>query len=210
MLYWLVEAMEKNSPSKKGQEREGPVKADELRLLPDSQKGTEAGGFAAVSAEATTPVEKDRKAIEPPPNPLNQFLASWMTPQDYALLKPGLETSSNTGPLAPTEAMLSVPSPAEISVATRSDLEASVRGADRSLLAPARPTENPYLQAFNEPVPFAGFTPPLPPIAAPSAPSPAPTIFVPPATPLPPPQSKVPDFAKPAVDDKYFKPLKRF
>ena len=36
-----------------------------------------------------------------------------------------------------------------------------------------------------------------------------PTVFDPPAAPMPP-SSKVPEFAKPPTDEKYFKQLKRF
>ena len=76
--------------------------------------------------------------------------------------------------------------------------------------APAAMRENPYLQPLAAP----GFVTlpsnvksklePLPPPRTANLPS-----FSPP-TPIPPPQSKVPEFARPLADEKYFKPLKRF
>jgi hypothetical protein len=74
----------------------------------------------------------------------------------------------------------------------------------------AKPAENPYLQAMNEPPPVVNVPQVPPPTVSPLASSPTPTMVAPaPATP-PPPQSKIPEFAKPATDSKLFKPLKRF
>jgi hypothetical protein len=138
---------------------------------------------------------------EPPPNPLNAFLADWMTAKDYALLKPGLQSSGTTTVALPVGPKVSIAQPGSALFGT----QASLLAAEPSPVPVAKPTENPYLQALNEPAPVV--TVPLTPPAVPAAPSPA----IAPALPIPPqPQSKIPEFAKPATDSKLFKPLKRF
>jgi hypothetical protein len=135
------------------------------------------------------------------PNPLNSFLAEWMTARDYALLKPGLQSSGATAASLPTspgsEPAVSVILP----VTPKREVPA------------AKPGENPYLEILNEPSPAVAAPPStVATNANPAVPSPAPPVLLPPVppTPAPAPQSKIPDFAKPATNDKYFKPLKRF
>jgi hypothetical protein len=146
------------------------------------------------------PKGREAEKTQPPPNPLNAFLADWMTPKDYALLKPGLQSSGTSTVALPAGPKVSIAQPGSALFGN----QASLLSSEASPAPVTKPTENPYLQALNEPAPVVT-VPPTPP----ANPVPAPAVA--PALPVPPqPQSKIPEFAKPATDNKLFKPLKRF
>jgi hypothetical protein len=208
---WLVDAMMKpdethardprrtvSDPARRDRESGGP-------LTLDAPAGAETGTTA--TREATAPVAEKR--VGPEFNPLNRYMAGWMTAQDYALLKPGSEGAGSS------------------SLSTRGDPSLPAIGADLSVLgdtgsaldltaanstpgaafALPKPNENPFLQSLTlTPMPEpAG-------LSAPSAPtSTSASVLV---APVPadagPVRSKIPDFAKPATDKKFFKQLKRF
>ena len=134
-----------------------------------------------------------------------------MSPQDYALLKPGLQPASDT---AGSPGIGSAGAQAGFvgSAAEPRSGSSLMPGAERPGFAgPTRPPENPYLPGLTDgPSPLAGFSPPVQPVAAAIAPL-APVIYAaPPTAPEPPPASKVPDFVRATRDEQYFKPLKRF
>lgn len=138
-------------------------------------------------------------------NPLNDFLGTWITPRDYALLKPGL-TPNDSGLGAKASALPS--SISGTSVAGRLAELTRVGSASAAIAIPPS-RENPYLQSLKTELPSA--MPPtrrpidVAPIASPPRPPP---VIVP--SPVPPSQSKIPEFAKPTTDERYFKQLKRF
>lgn len=209
---WLVDAMEKrekkSDPRNRGGKSGMPRDAD-LAEAWDAEKSAAKSDFtvppekrADASAEA-----RERRETEPPPNPLAPFLAGWMTAQDYALLKP--TTTTNAGGAA----VVSIPgvntTPANDSIlAARTEVRTPFRGDSPSGISPSS-AENPYLAALNEAAPALGaLTVPGQPAATPNLPvAPPPPRYEPPP---PPPTVKIPDFAKPANDERYFKPLKRF
>jgi hypothetical protein len=71
----------------------------------------------------------------------------------------------------------------------------------------AMTSDNPYLQTLTPPAPNAQVS--SLPTANTLPTSPPSSVFTAPAEP-PPAQSRIPDFAKPPADEKYFKQLKRF
>lgn len=224
---WLVEAMEKRG------------EAGGRGLAPRDRGDREAGtrGFGQPDREggATTGESPDHERAESKPgsavsNPLARYLDGWMTPQDYALLKPGIADSiTKPGGLAPavvvkpgaasSSAMPSLNSIAESAAA-------STREPPRRA-APGRAQENPYLAALRglgggpAPVsaglgggtsgvpvaPGAGRVSLAPTLAAPTAST---SLAAPPPPQPAPAKSVIPEFAKPNNDDKLFKPLKRF
>lgn len=144
-------------------------------------------------------------------NPLTSYLDGWMTPQDFALLKPGLDGRPAAVALPQPDASVA---PGGFMAEPLSSAQAS-RGAGPAPLAPGgdRPgagRENPFLAALNAPVANVAVAAQTP-RPAPPEPGPA-TVATPsvPSPPSPPPASRTPEFARPAADDKYFKPLKRF
>lgn len=146
-------------------------------------------------------------------DPLARFLGDWMTPQDYALLKPAHRRSEPAGVEVP--AGLAV---ASERVATQPELPFGLRGGEGSIARGAVPKpdgaafrrDNPYLQTLANQAPANGI------IAAPQKLSPTPpasnapaakgTMEIVPGIPA----QKSPDFSKPTEDEKYFKQLKRF
>jgi hypothetical protein len=144
-------------------------------------------------------------------NPLARHLGDWMTPTDFALLKPGLTESlgSVTTP-KPTQTFGAVGSAINTLPAPGSEAMVGLLAPVQGSVTSRVPRENPYLASLT---PLAPSIPPLVSIAKPGPPLPAPApaipSFPPPAT-SPSPQSKVPEFAKPLTDEKYFKQLKRF
>jgi hypothetical protein len=143
-------------------------------------------------------------------NPLNAFLDDWMTPQDFALLKPGLSGRSTGVQPLPDFGLATGGLPSGPPLAA-----GAFRGADPVPLAapgdrPGPMRENPFLAALNAPVANVAAAVQTPRLAHPAQ---GPATVATPAVqspPSPPPASRTPDFARPAAEEKYFKPLKRF
>ncbi len=141
-------------------------------------------------------------------NPLSQFMTSWMTPQDYTLLKPNLDHSAIATAGPDTQPQAGVASADPDGLAALAGISGETFAAPKPGYAPPTGADNPFLSAMS--LPDA-----LPPTAitqatAATAPSPPPPLLDPTPPPEQPDRSTVPDFAKPAEDDKYYKPLKRF
>jgi hypothetical protein len=222
--HWLVEAMErkleehgaKAQPEKhRGRARDDRTSAADSateqeiadaadRGLPGENREREAGKSEAPGGAVDEPERKPEQA----PNPFAPYLAGWMTPADYALLKPVVEAANG----ADLRAGGSANAAGTASFSFQPGPSAAPSGLPR---APA--PENPFLQAM-APV-SASFTVGAVAAsgagAAPANPAPAAVIFTPaiePAAPPPTPAAKAtqPDFVKPQSDEKYFKPLRRF
>jgi hypothetical protein len=207
---WLLEAMNPSTlPDGKSDSGASPASATgpDGSLTPREVSRRPDPGPSALGSEqlrGAAPLPGQAAA----PDPFARFLGGWMTPQDYALLRPSISTSENT-PQGPNR---EIGTSAPTSNVQTSDLSAVLRAnttgeaaKPRALIPTAR--VNPYLPAL-EPaeISAAGATvkartespPPVTPANA--LPSPA-TVPAPP---------KVPTFHSTTDDEKYFKQLKRF
>lgn len=221
---WLLEAMEKPET------REARTKGDTARGARDSlsdaantETASEANAdplqaLARESARDTRAETKERaeanepRRTEPAPNPLARYMGDWMTPQDYALLKPVVDgarpgeapTTTNSGASGSGSGAPAV----GITSALPGDFAGAgdMRGASRGGFTAPSAQENPYLQLLNTPQSAPAPVTPIAPVVATASP--------PPASPPPPTmetaKSRIPDFAKPLDDQKHFKQLKRF
>lgn len=202
---WLVDAMmKKDEKNSKGE----AVDPDEAELL-EAKLNPEVAARAALEKPVEEkPAEKTSTAKTGPEfNPLTRFMSGWMTPQDYSLLKPGLGGASADSLVARGEISSTGPT-GDLNVATdkAGALETMSLSRSSSLATAVSPSANPYLQAFTPPTQgVASFSLP----GAPASPAPTTSTFTPPAEP-PPAKARMPDFAKPVADEKYFKQLKRF
>ena len=214
---WLVEAMRKpGDPSAQSRGREGrnysvepgsPSRSDSAWEQID-----ERGDKAKEPREST---ERDSNkarpgAVSAAVNPLASFLDDWMSPQDYALLRPELAASRSS--------QVGLPSPAHgfgTSLIDRPGFPNLMTGnappatGSSGAGGSGAPRENPFLQALGPS--NATFLPSLPPprsAASLPGPAPLPNPTAAPSSPLPPP--RVPEFVRPVADEKHFKPLKRF
>jgi len=216
---WLVEAMRK--PGKPG-ESSADGRMRELR------KDDRAYGHAFGSAtdpdrngERENGSDESRASPERNPggarpgdsntavNPLAAFLDDWMSPQDYALLQPGLATGRSSQVGLPNLALDFGPLTAERP--GMAGLKGSVAPVSGLTAAggPGGPRENPFLQALEPSLTkFPSYTPPSRAIVALPGPAPIPGPVANPVVPSAP--TRVPEFARPAADEKLFKPLKRF
>ena len=213
---WLIEAMDKQSGSHsargqgdRGRDRDrsrdhdrdsGPMtrdRAGETKDGPDEHRST----------ESREEKGQDQKNTAGTVNPLSRYLGDWMTPQDYALLKPGLADSLVAGAsgMAPT-ALTGVGSGGALMPLPGSNPGLESLALAKPAFASPAPRENPYLQPLANPDVATQIFAAKPKV---TAPVPPPVPFLPPPMTAPP-QSRVPEFAKPATDEKYFKPLKRF
>ncbi|MCX6956363.1 MAG: hypothetical protein NTV51_29870 [Verrucomicrobia bacterium] len=204
---WLVDAMmKKPAPSVDGRDRRSSDGAEGTDL---AEKGAAAGETnleAKVTFGDATQRRGATKSGDPALNPLNGFMAGWMSAQDYKLLQPGMGQESSANLIARGE------SSSYLSAAPGGAAGgASLAGTGRTTTArPATPPrENPFLAAAPPspaPVPpgLSGVIPPKPKTAVP------PPKTTPPPPEPPPQKSATPDFVKPNDDAKYFKPLKRF
>lgn len=207
---WLVDAMDKgrkDDPRRRGGKNSSSKDRDPGEAW-NAEKSASRSDFTVgpETRRESAAETKDRREIEPPPNPLAPFLAGWMTAKDYALLKP----TTSTTPETPTTISIPGVNPVttESMLAARPESRTPFRGEGPAGIG-TTPAENPYLSALSDPAPTIGaMTVPSQPAVAPSQPvMPPPPRYEPPP-PLP--TVKIPDFAKPASDERYFKPLKRF
>lgn len=198
---WLVDAMEKGADVRRPRtrdERDFAQRESEGKLRPETHP--ERG-------EAKTLAEMTRRESDPTLNPLTRFLSGWMTPGDYLLLQPALggipeATAAGYGDLK-TLPLSGLPHPAG---PAESDFR--LRGREIPATGPAPPAVNPYLS----PPPPSGARPTASPapVSLPTFGGSATAISSPRPAPAPVPASKIPEFARPAPDEKYFKQLKRF
>ncbi len=206
---WLVEAMSQGSPSL-GSSGTADIRArtgDDSRVLAEKNTARRVGeekGIAGADIRELKPLAGQPVA----PDPFGRFMGGWMTPQDYALLKPVAvgepvprDASRETGRVAPS---LNTRTP-ELSISIRT----SGGGESAKKNVPV-PRENPYLQALAAPgvTPSPALAAPKPPIISPSRSVAPPNPIQPTAT--APPPLKPPDFPPLSDDEKYFKQLKRF
>lgn len=193
---WLLDAMDEKK-SDKGKSFGGDLQADD-ELQRNEKRAPERAD--------KNPATEKRRAAEAP-NPLTNFMAEWMTPGDFELLKAKPDAGASLGGeklLAPVGGGAAASSQTPAALAGISD---SANGSSRIGEALSLPKENPYL---------AGLTAPTPPPVA------VPEIMRPPAgtTPVAPPamelqpaaktSSNQSDVLKPQDDAKYFKQLNRF
>lgn len=223
---WLVDAMEQERRPKIDRERAGrgtrresdwaPRQRDEA-ASPDGVLASRGEADAenltrGENANVAAREARERSEKPAPANPLSRFLGDWMTPKDFAILKPGLEDAladRNGGSRndTPSTAALLLPGPAA------PDVFGFAGPAQTTRAAPAT-AKNPYLAENDAFGPSAAVMPvpaPMPPPASPSIiPSNSIGTTGSGSAPIPAVSPKIPDFAKPALDEKYFKQLKRF
>lgn len=161
--------------------------------------------------------EREQEARPAVENPLTRFLGEWMTPQDYALLRPGLDESlaDGVGPNGHSGSGMGDVNFGSLPIGMSGGEKAfGLPGADQPIVTPVVPRENPFLEAME----LLTAAQPSVPMGSPSStvhlPSPTPPAPIPPIQPVTavpaPTKSQIPDFARPALENKYFKPLKRF
>jgi hypothetical protein len=198
---WLVEAME-------AREKANPGRAAEARTSSQGEAERREDKDGRKSADGDEPRLRGRVESV---NPFAQYLGEWISPQDYALLKPALvpaDVTEGVGPRGATGAR-----PSEFATEGRDWSGLSRVGqaaADSRQSGPSRGRVNPYLEVPSEPSQLPTFLP-APPKPAMAPLVPPPTIVAPPPEPPPAvPRNKPVDFARPSPDEKYLKQLKRF
>jgi len=198
---WLVDAM------MKPEEKDPRALRDKISGAEKRERDLTSAKDPRAAAEKKEDLPPTEKKLGPEFNPLNRYMAGWMTTQDYALLKPGLDSSTGAlGMIARNEpALRGLDADASMLGDAGSALDLSAVGKNAPLVQ-FKPVENPFLQSL---APSA--TPGPMAFTAPAGPNPssASAALAPPPE-VAPQKSVIPDFAKPSTDDKYFKPLKRF
>jgi hypothetical protein len=213
---WLVDAMEKTSKARnvrgQGGDRRDQQRASGADSLDRGREAIETPDEQR-SRDGRNREDKESKSPAGAVNPLARFLGEWMTPNDYALLKPGLiESLGARGDIKAMMTSNGLGSVGSISPGTAGDPALGSLSSSRpATFLPPPPRENPFLQSLGTTEPGAQIfaakpnVVTLPPTSQPARP---PVSISPPVN--PPPTSKIPEFGKPAGDDKYFKQLKRF
>lgn len=204
---WLVDAMMKPDQKESHDlqsKTPGGTKSERNELAGNGSSGAT---DSRLSADKNAELPSAERRVGPEFNPLTRYMSGWMTSQDYALLKPGLDGATSA----------SLSSRGDPSLPSRSANAASLGDAGSALdlsagnkaapFALPKPAENPFLQSLNSGGAFTAN--PIPPQAVSIPGSSANASSAAPVE-IPPPKSRIPDFAKPATDEKYFKQLKRF
>jgi len=208
---WLVEAMMKPTARSDESQRRGE-RSETSSAFADGDKETDTPSGERTATSERNEAQPRRETAENSAsvvNPLNGFMAGWMTPQDFKLLQPGMAGESAAHRVARGD--------------TSPRFSDGAMGTDLAGLAPfGRP-------ASNAPMPAPRANPFLAEFAAPGTGTPAGRANVPLPAAVPPPSAPVsmlnatppplvapsakpatPAFVKPNDDAKYFKPLKKF
>jgi hypothetical protein len=215
---WLVDAMmnPKNETTKDGRGIPGETTRDKDQNLLLGHDRRDNDLLADTQKRALARKDDETKSSEaenrPPPdtvfNPLSKFMTDWMTPGSLQILGSRSDKPSGFAAAPPGEG--------SGTVATAPDAGGvdALAGLLGDSVTPAKSSSgssgNPFLAGLTtvpESLPSA--------LSLPTVSLPPPQSVVPQYTPPPPPEPApekpvVPDFVKPATDDKYFKPLKRF
>ena len=238
---WLIDGMAQTERARRDRQQATGMNRGSARISADrdlGRSGTAIGSSQSVGQAAMDPLDSHPRrnprgadpaeriddsslseADEMKPsgvlNPLTRFLGDWMTPQDYALLRPSLEQAGSGGGVRSGDARFSLSGATDF--AFDSSLQREIPGgfAATTPIPSEQPSrENPFLESLNR----TEFTPPaqvaptpglprvglLPGSTAPVGPTPGNAAVMAPTRP------NVPDFPKPGQDEKYFKQLKRF
>lgn len=194
---WLVEAMSKPAGAVDSAASNDPLSASDP-TKPSSPNDPLAIAAAPPDSRSAVTAKPD---TAPTANPLKDYMATWMTPKDYALLKPKTSTTSTT----------SADSLGSLDGTPRAESGAKLANGGQANGGKEKRV-NPYLESVNPaPAPKsatndAQLAPPLtlvPPTPT-AQPAPGPNLQA------PPPDSKTPAPFRPANDSKYFPQLKRF
>lgn len=216
---WLLDAMRENQRSAGTSARQLPAKA-----------ATKPGDERSLTrASGTDPFERhtpNGSSSDEARNPFSRYIEQWMSPQDYAVLRPALAplpgaslAPESRPPVAGNAAIAIGAAPSSALVPTTTLDPPPHRDGRRG---DSRP--NPYLEALApvrraDPPGFAGTVRTNSPIPVPPvSPGPRTTSAGRPevANPANPEvrnlssATGIPEFVRPADDEKYFKPLKRF
>jgi hypothetical protein len=204
---WLVDAMEKADRDAKAdkapgraQDRDEQLKAD-LELLRGEEKDPAHPEREAAALDLTAKAKPEADELKAPAyNPLDAFMAGWISARDHDLLVP---------------AKVDPGDPAHADGLDLGPADALRAGPEASALNELRAAPNPYLAELERSPPSAASS-----LAAPLLPALVPPDLLEPAVaplsagadarPADNARSVVPDFAQPSGDDKYFPQLKRF
>jgi hypothetical protein len=210
---WLVDAMDKDRnsdrthPSRPGDERLKP----DLDLETDPEKTDAAGAKDSASRDDAREGASQKEPAEHAYNPLDSFMASWVSARDHDLLVPA---SKGDAPGATEPAPHSdVPGGPDL-VPSGSLVDMLLPAPDAASWTDSKPDANPFVAPSDSepapavrffsgadsggPAPF-GLSEPVPGAGSPG-----------PATQAGDSRTFLPDFAQPSDDDKYFKQMKRF
>ena len=199
---WLLDAMEE-------QKKKDSAAAGAPEKEPGENE-SEAEKLFATERDSSKPAEReiDKREVKKPAeavvNPLDQYMAGWMTQQDFTLLKPttsseganGIPSSRNDGSLTFGTGSTQASNP--------SDSSGPLKNISGGPASQSTSHENPFLAAFS---PAPSLSTPAP--QSVMVPPPSVGFQVPPST-VPAAKPLMPDFVKPRNDDKYYKQMKRF
>ena len=207
---WLIDAMEKQARERDHRSADHDRQHGSVANMRSDLESVDRPDSRRVGQPGDTSEERRKDATEIA-NPFSRHLADWMTANDYTLLMPGVAGSlGDAAGIKGAAGSGSIGSMATVIPIRGVELMPGLTGAMPTTLTRTAPRENPYLSSLIGPEsPAAAFaTKSKTEMVAPAKPPVLPAIST--LAPVPPPQSKIPEFVKPATDEKYFKPLKRF
>ncbi|HEY5079915.1 MAG TPA: hypothetical protein VII43_08710, partial [Opitutaceae bacterium] len=184
------------------------VRKSDEDLLRDGEKAGDQGERDPQDSRDSREKAEEREKPTAAMNPLDSFMAAWISTRDHDLLLPGRSEGASAADAArahseaPPETDSSEPSLADslLPVPEGTSL-ADSKAAPNPFLAVLDLDTAPQVQFFNAPEP-SGF--------APASPLASPSVSGVDPRPLDADRTFIPDFAQPSDDDKYFKQMKKF
>ncbi len=202
---WLVDAMDRRAEEDKAARGSGrDARASGERALPRLDEREGGGDERELAAVPDSREAAASRAPEKVYNPLDAFLAGWLSPRDHDLLASSRGESDPAHPRADLLPGLEVSAPAAEALGLTQEAPAAHE---------ASAAANPYLATIDWLEPQArtfplGEFPGTAPLSSDAMRAWTPTAEGARAPDVQ--RSFVPDFAQPSDDDKYFKQLKRF
>ena len=199
---WLLDAMDKRAPAK-------GARGAEARL---PETGAVEQRRDRRDERLPFRIEKGGYEHGGPVNPFSRYLGDWISPQDYALLKPVVVPVGSAQDITAKAPEANSPM-ASVSPLSETGGKSVVGTKDSGsrFRPPGTERANPYLEVLKSPTasPLLGAAPAKPKTVS-ASPASAGGVTTPPEALPEVARPRTPDFARPNPDDKYFKQLKRF
>jgi hypothetical protein len=200
--------MDKKDDRQRTSKGRDDLKKGDADLLRDGDKSGAQGERDPLESKDTDERAVDREKAVAAPNPLDSFMAGWISARDHDLLLP----SKSDGAAAIDAARAHADALPEMDPGQPALAESLLPAPEAATWADSRSAPNPFLAALDlDPAPQVqffnsleapGFAP-LEPLSAPAASGSDPRS-------LDSGRSFIPDFAQPSDDDRYFKQMKKF
>jgi hypothetical protein len=205
---WLVDAMDKKSDRASPTGKDSALRSDQ-ELLRGGDRTADRGDRESQASSDARDKAGEREIADAVVNPLDSFMAGWISTRDHDLLLPA---GKSDGAAAGVSGRTHPDGLEDLDTVQATPSESPFPSPEAGGWAESKPDSNPFIAALElDPSPQVRFfSAPDSSGFAPSAPQTGPAATAVDPMPLDTGRTFIPDFAQPSDDDKYFKQMKKF